>query len=53
VLAKNDLLAERNRGWLEAKKIVAWNLMSAPGVGKTTLLERRSEISAIAADLRD
>jgi hydrogenase nickel incorporation protein HypB len=40
VLAKNELLAERNRGWLEAKGIVAWNLMSSPGAGKTTLLER-------------
>jgi hydrogenase nickel incorporation protein HypB len=40
VLAKNELLAERNRGWLEAKGIVAWNLMSSPGAGKTALLER-------------
>jgi hydrogenase nickel incorporation protein HypB len=40
VLAKNDRLAQRNRGWLEAKGVVAINLMSAPGAGKTTLLER-------------
>ena len=40
LLAKNNRLAERNRGWLEAKGIVAWNLMSSPGAGKTTLLER-------------
>jgi len=40
VLAKNDLLAERNRGWLEARDTVAVNLMSSPGSGKTTLLER-------------
>ena len=40
VLAKNNLIAERNRGWLDAKGIVAWNLMSSPGAGKTTLLER-------------
>jgi hydrogenase nickel incorporation protein HypB len=38
--AKNNRLAERNRGWLEAKGIVAWNLVSSPGTGKTTLLER-------------
>jgi len=40
LLAKNKRLAERNRGWLEAKGIVAWNLMSSPGAGKTMLLER-------------
>jgi hydrogenase nickel incorporation protein HypB len=40
VLAKNNLLAERNRGWLEGRGIVAVNLMSSPGAGKTTLLER-------------
>jgi hydrogenase nickel incorporation protein HypB len=40
VLAKNDLLAERNRGWLEARQTLAINLMSSPGSGKTTLLER-------------
>lgn len=40
VLAKNNLLAERNRGWFEGRGIVALNLMSSPGAGKTTLLER-------------
>ncbi len=40
VLAKNDRLAERNRGWLRARHIVALNLVSSPGSGKTTLLER-------------
>jgi hydrogenase nickel incorporation protein HypB len=40
VLAKNDRLAERNRGWLEGRGILALNLMSSPGAGKTTLLER-------------
>jgi hydrogenase nickel incorporation protein HypB len=40
ILAKNNLLAERNRGWLDARGIVALNLMSSPGSGKTTLLER-------------
>ena len=40
VLAKNALLAERNRGWLAGRDIVALNLMSSPGAGKTTLLER-------------
>jgi len=40
VLAKNDLLAARNRGWLAARGVLAVNLMSSPGAGKTTLLER-------------
>lgn len=40
LLAKNDLLAERNRGWLRAKEILAINVMSSPGSGKTTLLTR-------------
>jgi hydrogenase nickel incorporation protein HypB len=40
VLAKNDLLAQRNRGWLAGRAVVAVNLMSSPGSGKTTLLER-------------
>jgi len=40
ILAHNDRRAERNRGWLEARGVVVWNLMSSPGSGKTTLLER-------------
>ncbi len=40
ILAKNQLLAERNRGWLAGRDILALNLMSSPGSGKTTLLER-------------
>jgi len=40
VLAKNDLHAQRNREWLRAADVVAFNLLSSPGSGKTTLLER-------------
>lgn len=40
ILAKNDRLAERNRGWFLGRNIVALNLVSSPGSGKTTLLER-------------
>ncbi len=40
VLGKNNLLAERNRGFFEAKNILALNLVSSPGSGKTSLLER-------------
>ncbi|MBT3207700.1 MAG: hydrogenase nickel incorporation protein HypB [Bacteroidetes bacterium] len=40
ILGKNQLLAERNRGYFEAKNVVAFNLVSSPGSGKTSLLER-------------
>lgn len=40
LLARNAGLAERNRGWFEAKGILALNLVSSPGSGKTSLLER-------------
>src|SRR4051812_17283103 len=40
ILAKNNRLAERNRGWLAGRNILALNLVSSPGAGKTTLLER-------------
>ncbi|HHJ52209.1 MAG TPA: hydrogenase accessory protein HypB [Caldithrix abyssi] len=40
VLSRNNLLAERTRGFLEAKNVLALNLVSSPGSGKTTLLER-------------
>jgi hydrogenase nickel incorporation protein HypB len=39
ILHRNNLLAERNRGYFEAKKILALNMMSSPGSGKTSLLE--------------
>jgi len=40
VLAKNQLLAERNRGWFGGREVFAVNLMSSPGSGKTSILER-------------
>jgi hydrogenase nickel incorporation protein HypB len=40
ILSKNNVLAERNRGWLEGRGVLALNLVSSPGSGKTTLLER-------------
>jgi hydrogenase nickel incorporation protein HypB len=40
VLGRNNLLAERNRGYFEAKNVLALNLVSSPGSGKTSLLER-------------
>jgi len=44
ILYKNNLLAERNRGYLEAKNIVALNLVSSPGSGKTTILEKTIQL---------
>jgi hydrogenase nickel incorporation protein HypB len=43
ILAKNDGFAERNRGWLAERGILALNLVSSPGSGKTTLLVRTIE----------
>jgi hydrogenase nickel incorporation protein HypB len=40
VLARNDHLAEHVRAWLAVRRILAVNLMSSPGSGKTSLLER-------------
>ncbi len=40
ILHENNLLAERNRGYFDAKNILAFNLVSSPGSGKTALLER-------------
>lgn len=40
VLEKNDRAAERNRAWFEGREILALNLVSSPGAGKTALLER-------------
>ena len=40
ILAKNDALASRIRAWLAGREILAVNLVSSPGPGKTALLER-------------
>jgi len=40
VLSKNNLTAERNRGYFDALNITALNLVSSPGSGKTSLLEK-------------
>jgi hydrogenase nickel incorporation protein HypB len=55
VLARNDHLAEHNRRDLRARGVRAVNLMSSPGAGKTSLLERtirehRSAICVIEGD---
>ncbi len=40
ILQQNNLLAQRNRGYFDAKNILALNLVSSPGSGKTSLLEK-------------
>ncbi|GMT45887.1 MAG: hydrogenase accessory protein HypB [bacterium] len=40
ILQNNNLIAERNRGFFEAKNILALNLVSSPGSGKTSFLEK-------------
>ena len=40
ILQNNQILAARNRGYFEAKNIFALNLVSSPGSGKTSILER-------------
>ncbi len=40
VLQQNNRLAERNRGFFQAKDLFVLNLVSSPGSGKTTLLEK-------------
>jgi len=40
ILQFNDLGAARNRGYFDAKKIFTLNLVSSPGSGKTTFLEK-------------
>jgi len=40
ILGRNDALAAVNRRWLASRRVVALNLMSSPGSGKTELLAR-------------
>ena len=40
VLKRNDEAAIENRAWLDARRVTAVNLISSPGTGKTTLLEK-------------
>ncbi len=47
ILHHNDLMAQKNRGYFEAKGVLALNLVSSPGSGKTAVLERT------LADMKD
>jgi len=48
ILARNARLAERNRGFLKARGIRALNVLSSPGAGKTTLIEKT--VAALGPD---
>ncbi len=50
ILDKNNRLAERNRGYFEAKSIAAFNLVSSPGSGKTSILERTLSACGLQTD---
>jgi hydrogenase nickel incorporation protein HypB len=44
ILYENNLLAARNRGFFEGKNILCLNLVSSPGSGKTTILEKTVDL---------
>ena len=49
-MEKNALLAERNRGFFRAKKLLVLNVVSSPGSGKTTFI--RETAARLSASLR-
>jgi len=50
LMEKNDRLAERNRGFFNAKKLLVLNVVSSPGSGKTTFI--RETAVKLAGQLR-
>lgn len=44
ILARNDEAATRNRDWLAGNGVIAINMISSPGTGKTFLLEKTLEL---------
>ena len=50
LMEKNALLAERNRGFFRAKKLLVLNVVSSPGSGKTTFI--RETAAKLGASLR-
>jgi hydrogenase nickel incorporation protein HypB len=58
ILDKNDRLAERNRGFFQAKGVYVVNVLASPGAGKTAFIERtaadlggRLRLGVIVGDL--
>ncbi len=49
ILEANDRIAEQNRGLFDEHSLTVMNLMSSPGAGKTSLLERT--IQALKEDI--
>jgi hydrogenase nickel incorporation protein HypB len=43
ILDQNDRAAERNRGFFQAKGLLVLNVVSSPGSGKTTLVQKTAE----------
>jgi hydrogenase nickel incorporation protein HypB len=43
ILAKNDQVAEQNRQFLRDRGVLALNLLSSPGAGKTALIARMAQ----------
>ncbi|HEX9208286.1 MAG TPA: hydrogenase nickel incorporation protein HypB [Steroidobacteraceae bacterium] len=50
ILDENDRIAQHNRAHFDAQGVLAINLMSSPGSGKTSLLE--ATIKALAGELK-
>ena len=50
ILEANERIAQENRAIFDEKNLLVFNLMSSPGAGKTSLLEKT--IDAIKEDLR-
>ena len=50
LMEKNDRLAERNRGFFRARKLLVLNVVSSPGSGKTTFI--RETAAKLAGKLR-
>ena len=50
LMEKNNLLAERNRGYFRAKKLLVLNVVSSPGSGKTSFI--RETAVKLAGKLR-
>lgn len=44
ILSKNNRFASQNRDWLAEQKVIALNLLSSPGSGKTSLLEKTVQL---------
>ena len=50
ILYQNNLLAERNRGYFDAKNILALNLVSSPGSGTLTDLKGQLDFFVVEGD---